>query len=145
MTLSYNLAHQETILVHPTRRQIFAGKPYPTFYNIWVLLTLWKWCKVILPLGSECLIRCNQSPINTTGLDRKVNWQAPSWICFDQHRRHKHYLKPFLSEASRKMVCWNFGFTTLRCVQIGAVCVVCVQCWCCVPLPLVVCAAESTC
>ena len=27
MTLSYNLAYQETILVHPTRHQIFAGKP----------------------------------------------------------------------------------------------------------------------
>ena len=25
MTLSYNLAYQEIILVHPTRRQIFAG------------------------------------------------------------------------------------------------------------------------
>ena len=26
MTLSYNLAYQEFILVHPTSRQIFAGK-----------------------------------------------------------------------------------------------------------------------
>ena len=26
MTLSYDLAYQEIILVHPTRRQIFAGK-----------------------------------------------------------------------------------------------------------------------
>ena len=38
MKLSYNLAYQETILVHSTRRQIFAGKPYSTFYNIWDLL-----------------------------------------------------------------------------------------------------------
>ena len=38
MTLSYNLAYQEIILVHPTRRQIFLGKPYSTFWNIWDLL-----------------------------------------------------------------------------------------------------------
>ena len=38
MSLSYNLAYQELILVHPTRRQIFAGKPYSTFWNIWDLL-----------------------------------------------------------------------------------------------------------
>ena len=35
MALSYNLAYQEIISVHPTRRQIFAGKPYSTFPNIW--------------------------------------------------------------------------------------------------------------
>ena len=35
MTLSYNLAYQEIILVHPTRRQIFAGKSVSTFWNIW--------------------------------------------------------------------------------------------------------------
>ena len=29
----YSLS-QETILVNPTRRQIFAGKPDSTFYNI---------------------------------------------------------------------------------------------------------------
>ena len=28
MALSYNLAYQEIIFVHPTRRQIFVGKPY---------------------------------------------------------------------------------------------------------------------
>ena len=35
MALSYNLGYQESISVHPTRRQIFAGKPYSTFPNIW--------------------------------------------------------------------------------------------------------------
>ena len=35
MALSYNLGYQESISVHPTRRQIFAGKPYLTFPNIW--------------------------------------------------------------------------------------------------------------
>ena len=31
MALSYNLGYQESISVHPTCRQIFAGKPYSTF------------------------------------------------------------------------------------------------------------------
>ena len=35
MALSYNLGYQESISVHPTRRPIFAGKPYSTFPNIW--------------------------------------------------------------------------------------------------------------
>ena len=40
MALSYNLGYQESISVHPTRRQIFAGKPYWTFPNIWEWLIL---------------------------------------------------------------------------------------------------------
>ena len=35
MALSYNLGYQEIISVHPTRRQIFAGKTDSTFWNIW--------------------------------------------------------------------------------------------------------------
>ena len=35
MALSYNLAYQKIISVHPTRRQIFAGKTDSTFWNIW--------------------------------------------------------------------------------------------------------------
>ena len=35
MALSYNLGYQESISVHPTRRQIFAGKTDSTFPNIW--------------------------------------------------------------------------------------------------------------
>ena len=35
MALSYNLGYQESISVHPTRRQIFAGKSDSTFWNIW--------------------------------------------------------------------------------------------------------------
>ena len=35
MALSYNLAYQEIISVHPTRRQIFADKSDSTFWNIW--------------------------------------------------------------------------------------------------------------
>ena len=42
-----NLTYLETVLVHPTRRQSFAGKSDSTFYNIWdfvislVLLSIW--------------------------------------------------------------------------------------------------------
>ena len=43
MTLSYNLAYQEMIFVHPTRRQIFAGRPYSTFPNIWEWLIFMKY------------------------------------------------------------------------------------------------------
>ena len=35
MALSYNLGYQESISVHPTRRQNFAGKPYSNLPNIW--------------------------------------------------------------------------------------------------------------
>ena len=35
MVLSYNLGYQESMSVHPTRRQIFAGKLDSTFPNIW--------------------------------------------------------------------------------------------------------------
>ena len=40
MALSYNLGYQESISVHPTRRQNFAGKPYSNFPNIWEWLIL---------------------------------------------------------------------------------------------------------
>ena len=35
MALSYNLGYQESISVHPTRRQNFAGKVYSILPNIW--------------------------------------------------------------------------------------------------------------
>ena len=38
MTLSYHLGYLETILVHLTRRQGFAGKTDLTFFNIWDLV-----------------------------------------------------------------------------------------------------------
>ena len=34
MTLTYHLSYLETILVHPTRRQSFAGKLHSTLRNI---------------------------------------------------------------------------------------------------------------
>ena len=44
MTLSYKLAYQEIILVRPTRRQMFAGKPYSTFWNILDLIVYSPLC-----------------------------------------------------------------------------------------------------
>ena len=41
MALSYNLGYQESISVHPTRLQNFAGKPYSNFPNIWEWLICW--------------------------------------------------------------------------------------------------------
>ena len=41
MALSFNLGYQESISVHPTRRQNFAGKPYSNFPNIWQWL-IWR-------------------------------------------------------------------------------------------------------
>ena len=35
MALSFNLGYQESISVHPTKRQNFAGKVYSNFPNIW--------------------------------------------------------------------------------------------------------------
>ena len=42
MTLIYNLAYQEIISVHPTRRQIFAGKSDSTFWIIWHWVLYWS-------------------------------------------------------------------------------------------------------
>ena len=66
MTLSYNLAYQEIILVHPTRHQIFAGKPYSTFHNIWDLLIYYQYPLSVL------------SPFNISGVNlcffKLLNW-----------------------------------------------------------------------
>ena len=64
MALSYNLGYQESILVHPTRRQIFAGKPYSTFPNIW------QW--VISGAIASCIITIVPSLINPHTNSRAV-------------------------------------------------------------------------
>ena len=46
MALNYNLGYQVSISVHPTGRQIFAGKPYSTFPNIWHPL-IYQLCIVV--------------------------------------------------------------------------------------------------
>ena len=46
MALSYNLGYQESISVHPTRRQILAGKPDSTFPNIWQWL-IYMWLNIV--------------------------------------------------------------------------------------------------
>ena len=56
MALSYNLGYQESISVHPTRRQNFAGKVYSNFPNIWKwVILIWEdhW-QVQCFLGNHC-------------------------------------------------------------------------------------------
>ena len=59
MALSFNLGYQESISVHPTRRQNFAGKVYSNFPNIWEWL-VWKFSKQELILT---VISTPSSPI----------------------------------------------------------------------------------
>ena len=68
-TLSYHLSSLETMLVHPTRRQSFAGKLHSTFCNIW-----------------DLVISRNTKNSNLTGLYSDVNgysWSDIAWeiIC----------------------------------------------------------------
>ena len=46
MALCYSLGYQEIISVHPTRRQILAGKPDSTFPNIWQWL-IYMWLNIV--------------------------------------------------------------------------------------------------
>ena len=60
MALSYNLGYQESISVQPTRRQIFAGKPYSTFPNIW------EWLIYCFELY---VLKLNKEHMKTAGVD----------------------------------------------------------------------------
>ena len=71
MTLSYDLAYQEIILVHPTRRQIFAGKPYSTFCNIRDLL---------IPI-KEHTANLTQAAVTSQSLDFDVQITSPILLC----------------------------------------------------------------
>ena len=49
-----NSSYQETILVHPTRPQVFAGKSDSTFYNILdLLLPAFKYRVLLLTVPSD--------------------------------------------------------------------------------------------
>ena len=91
MTLSYNLAYQEIILVHPTRRQIFAGKPYSTFWNIWDLFMysivhLIKMWKMLFEISTHSL--CNAQFHQLHFLDAFIltdQWRTGcTAVCIDQ-------------------------------------------------------------
>ena len=62
MALSYNLGYQESLSVHPTRCQIFAGKPYWTFPNIWQ----WLIYELIVIIGESCSL----TPFTLEALDK---------------------------------------------------------------------------
>ena len=56
MALSYNLGYQESISVHPTRRQNFDGKPYSNFPNIWEwLIYSWGTAPILYYLGTPLM------------------------------------------------------------------------------------------
>ena len=84
MALSYNLGYQESILVHPTRRQIFAGKPYSTFPNIWQWVVS-KWYKTNRT-KHKYLSSCKRAHVSTIVLRVKkcktaprLNWNWVNW------------------------------------------------------------------
>ena len=64
MTLIYKLGYQESISVYPTRRQIFAGKPYDFPQHLTIThIHLWS-------------ILCHAGP--NIGLERK-SWISGNW------------------------------------------------------------------
>ena len=79
MALSYNLGYQESISVHPTRRQNFAGKVYSNFPNIWE----WVICSCAFVCGPcrarrwdifkyrRCFV---QSQFSKNDLEAKQSW-----------------------------------------------------------------------
>ena len=87
MALSYNLAYHEIISVHPTRRQIFAGKSDSTFWNIWqwvtrkLILILWGVPSVVFK-GEKYYFRVYvHFQGNANGLE--PSWMLPHCIaCF---------------------------------------------------------------
>ena len=95
MTLSYNLAYQEIILVHPTRRQIFAGKPYSTFWNIW------EW--VILHSPPAACWRNRVLLKVSFGLSRT----RLSWEVFRNYRLHHHKNSLFKKAIIGIIIIWD--------------------------------------
>ena len=100
MALSYNLGYQESISVHPTRRQIFAGKPYSTFLNIWKWIICNFWPSKIYHFPSRYmkflsfpnLIPVKKHYSSDPGDYISVMWLCPSvlvstkvgWLCGGQ-------------------------------------------------------------
>ena len=77
MALSYNLDYQESISVHPTRRQNFAGKPYSTFWNIWE----WVICTLTTVWATQCMHpSIKQKSSENYGI--RIHGQEGSRTCF---------------------------------------------------------------
>ena len=76
MALSYNLGYQESISVHPTRRQIFAGKPYLTFPNIW------EW--VIPPKNDDVIY---EQPLKRRGSKYQKKWEEIKFLNTNSSRQ----------------------------------------------------------
>ena len=87
MTLSYHLGCLETILVHPTWRENFAGKLHSNFYNIWDLVVsiLHKECSFYLKRVKHFRVSCSlgrrkQAEIGKSGYDQLRNITDNTYI-----------------------------------------------------------------
>ena len=141
MTLSYNLACQEFILVHPTRSQ----KPYSTFWNIWDLIISatvmaqtietekpWEKTEKILHVLSwqcqlpdymHCSVRL--TPTHPRAQDKTIIWifswswiTSSGWKCFalfiflSESDTHLDHKTNFKSWADFPSFC-RFGFAAV--------------------------------
>ena len=103
MSLSYHLGCLETILVHPTWRENFAGKLHSTFYNIWDLVVsiLHKECSFYLKRVKHFRVPCSlgrrkQAEIGKSGYDQLRNITDNTYIlmkCLFVLQKNDHFLK----------------------------------------------------
>ena len=113
MALSYNLGYQESISVHPTRRQNFAGKPYSNFPNIWEWLILWLGMVGIdgrggfyrCQLARLCAHALNQGQI--VQFDHSHHHQHLNQYRDDHHNDHKQSSSPSTSFSLCAHFCWE--------------------------------------
>ena len=117
MALSYNLGYQESISVHPTRRQNFAGKGYSIFPNIWE----WVICskhdyggvKVVLRFWVRVERMLNRFALMLVESGNKVEIKSESYIKREMNSesyrmisdgKWKWFKKGFENEAYCKVV-----------------------------------------
>ena len=93
MALSYNLGYQQSISVHPTRRQNFAGKPYSNFPNIWEWLI-----QVMKGLSWANMTEARGAPFETTQQCVRVDLFNPMWYIMEPTLQ---YLNIFLSGLTK--------------------------------------------
>ena len=107
-----NYSYQEAILVHPTRRQIFAGKPDSTFHNIWDLLIYYQYpLTVLLPFNISGVNLCFFELLNWANNVLHVIFisvyykTSPCLAWFDNtNKQFTNWCKPI----------WNYIWSTLQ-------------------------------
>ena len=93
MALSYNLAYQEIISVHPRRRQTFAGKTDSTFWNIWqwviyiikrITATICREALIVIMICKELLVNIYQNDLVVIITQMKViNKRSHVFVVFN--------------------------------------------------------------